>query len=103
MWIWLIASIIAEVTATLALRASDGFRRRRWLAVAAVGHPFAYFFLSRALNAGLPLGVGYGVAGAASVAVVAVASRMVWKDPLSRQMVAGIGFVATGVVLVALG
>lgn len=103
MWIWLAVSIIAEVAATLALRASDGLRRRRWLAVAAAGHPFSYVFLARALSAGLPVGIGYGVAGAASVALVAIASRLLWNDPLSGRMQIGIGFVAAGVMLVALG
>ena len=51
----------------------------------------------------MPLGVAYGIWTAAGVALAAVASRILFHEPLSPLMGAGIAMIGTGVVLVELG
>ncbi|NMO02239.1 QacE family quaternary ammonium compound efflux SMR transporter [Gordonia sp. TBRC 11910] len=102
-WVWLIAAIVAELVATLCLRASDGYRRRRWLIGTIVGYPLAFVLVARALRAGLPIGVAYGIWVAAGVALVAIAAHLIWRDPLTPRMLGGVAVVAAGVILVEMG
>jgi small multidrug resistance pump len=102
-WVWLILAILCEVAATLSLRASDGFRKRLWLIPVAVGYAIAFTFLGLALKAGMPVGVAYGLWTAIGIVLVALLARTIWKDPLTRRMLLGIGLVVVGVFLVKLG
>ena len=59
--------------------------------------------LTATLKAGLPLGVAYGIWSAGGVAVTAMASRLLFGEPLTRTMVAGIVLIMAGVLLVEIG
>lgn len=98
----LIAAILSEVTATMSLRASDGFARKVFLAPIVGGYLLAFLFLALALDRGLAVGVAYGTWAASGVAIVAIASRFVFAEPLTKTMGAGIGLIAAGVLVVEL-
>ena len=101
-WLFVVGATLAEVGGTLALRmAATG--RRGFYAAVTVGYLVAFGFLTLALDAGLPLGVVYGVWAAGGVALTAVASRVLFAEPLTRTMVAGIALIVVGVLLVELG
>lgn len=101
-WGFLIGAILSEVGATLALRmATTG--PARWYVGVGVGYVVAFVLLSFALDAGLPLGVAYGIWAAVGVALTAIASRFLFDEPLTRVMAAGIGLIIGGVLLVELG
>ena len=101
--IYLLAAIASEVTGTLSLKlASDG-RGLRWYGVVITGYLAAFAMLTATLKAGLPLGVAYGIWSAGGVAVTAIASRLLFGEPLTRTMVAGIALIMAGVLLVELG
>lgn len=102
-WVWLSAAIAVEIGATLSLRASDGMRDRRWLVPVIAGYVAAFAFLALALEAGMAVGIAYGVWAAVGIVAVALLARLIWHDPLSRRMVAGILVIAVGVLLVELG
>lgn len=100
-WIYLAVAIACELTATLSLRrAVDS---PRWYAVVVTGYLVAFVFLSLTLAAGMALGVAYGVWTAAGVALTALFSRLFFRESLTPLMVAGIGLIAGGVLLVELG
>ena len=97
------AAIASEVTGTLSLKlASDG-RGLRWYAVVMGGYLAAFAMLTVTLKAGMPLGVAYGIWSAGGVAVTAIASRLLFGEPLTRTMVVGIALIMTGVLLVEIG
>ncbi|QNG19523.1 QacE family quaternary ammonium compound efflux SMR transporter [Rhodococcus triatomae] len=100
--VFLICAIVAEVTATLSLRAGVG-GRRAWYLVVVVGYLLAFGFLSLTLRAGLPLGVAYGIWAAVGVAVTAVASRFLFREPLTVVMGIGIVLIMGGVLLIETG
>ena len=101
--VYLVAAIASEVTGTLSLKlASDG-RGLRWYGVVITGYLAAFAMLTLALTEGLPLGVAYGIWSAGGVAVTAIASRLLFSEPLTRTMVAGIVLIMAGVLLVELG
>ena len=101
-YVFLAAAILMELGGTLALRmASVG--RSAWYVAVVAGYLGAFVGLSLALDRGLHLGIGYGIWTASGVALAAVASRVLFKEPLTRVMLAGIALIATGVLLVELG
>lgn len=101
-WALLSLSIATEVFATLSLKAAtDG--RRRWFIGVVVGYGIAFTMLPLALAQGLPIGIAYGIWAAAGVALTAVLGRVIFKDPLTWTMAAGIALIIGGVVLVKLG
>ncbi|WP_433393727.1 DMT family transporter [Micromonospora sp. KLBMP9576] len=102
-WVFLAAAIALEVTATMALRASDGLRRKAWAPVVVGGYVSCFVFLSLALRNGMAVGVAYGVWAAVGIALTAILARLVFGEPLTRVMMLGIALVAAGVLLVELG
>jgi len=101
--VWLASAIAVELVGTLSLRASDGMRKRLWLLPMVIAYLLSFFFLSMSLNAGMHVGVAYGIWVAAGIAMVALLARVIWKDPLTKKMLAGIGFIVAGVVLIEMG
>lgn len=101
--LWLVFSILSEVVGTLCLRASAGLKRKIWFIPVAIAYASAFYFLSLTLAAGMPLGVAYGLWAACGVALVCLLSRVIWKDPLTRRALIGIGLIVVGVILVEVG
>ena len=100
-WAPLLAAILLEVTATLALRAAVD--RPAWYALVTVGYLGAFVGLGAALRAGLGVGVAYGVWAAAGVVLTAVLAAVIFDDPFTAAMGVGIGLVIAGVLCVELG
>jgi small multidrug resistance pump len=99
---WLLAgAILTEVTGTLALR---GAIDHPWLyAVTAVGETTSFYLLIKVLQAGMPLGVAYGVWSACGVALTAVLSSVLFDEAFTSVMVIGLVLIVGGVVLVEVG
>lgn len=101
-WLFLAAAVVLEVVGTLALRmATNG--RRAWFVVVVVAYAGAFAALTATLAAGLALGVAYGIWAAVGVALTAVASRLLFKEPLTPLMGLGIALIAAGVLAIELG
>ena len=101
-WLFLAGAILTEVTAALSLRAAT-HGARAWYAVVVVGYVTAFGLLALALAEGLPLGVAYGVWSAAGVALTALLGSLLFSEPFSWIMAAGIALIVGGVVLVQSG
>lgn len=102
MWLTLAIGIVLEVFSTLGLRASDGFRNKRWIAPVVVGYVASFAFISWTLSLGMPVGVAYGIWSAAGVALVAVLARVLFGEALTPVMVMGIGLIIAGVLTIEL-
>lgn len=101
-WVYLAFAILSEVAATLSLRmASTG--RNLWYAPVGVGYSAAFALLTMALTEGIAVGVAYGIWAAAGVALTAIASRVLFKEPLTKVMGLGIVLIIAGVLLIELG
>lgn len=100
-WALLGAAILAEVGATLALRASQD--HAAWLVLVVGGYVGAFILLTLVLRAGMPVGVAYGIWGALGTAVTAVLAAVIFGDPFTRPVMAGIALIIAGVLLIELG
>ena len=102
-WVFLSIAILTEVSATLSLRVASRGGARWWFAVVVVGYLASFGFLTLALRGGLALGVAYGIWTACGVALTAIASRILFGEPLTKVMALGIALIAGGVLLIELG
>jgi small multidrug resistance pump len=101
-WLFLAGAILAEVAATLSLKvASAG--RVGWYAPVLVGYAATFVLLSLSLERGMPLGVAYGIWAAVGVALTALLSRPLFKEPLTPTMAFGIVLIIAGVVAIEVG
>ena len=99
-WLVLAAAIGVEVFATLGLRASEGFRKKAWIAPVVLAYLVSFYLLWLTLAMGLPVGIAYGVWTACGVALVAVLARYLFRDPLTFKMIIGIGLIVAGVLVI---
>jgi small multidrug resistance pump len=102
MWLVLASAICVEVFGTLGLRASDGFRKKAWVAPVVAAYLASFYLLWLTLALGMPIGVAYGVWTACGVALVAVIARYVFRDPLTTKMMIGIALIVAGVLTIEL-
>jgi len=102
MWLALAGAILVEVCATLSMRASDGFRKRAWIAPVVIVYLISFALLWLTLRLGMPVGIAYGVWTACGVALVAVADRILFKERLTPLMMAGIVLIMCGVLTIDL-
>lgn len=102
MWLFLTLAIGLEATATLSLRmVSHG--KRTWLAPMVVCYLLAFASIYLALQAGMTIGVAYGIWTAAGVVLTAIAGKVLFDEPLTGLMGLGIVAIVAGVLLVEIG
>lgn len=102
--VFLALAIAAEVVATTFLRVASAPDGRWWhYAIVIGGYIIAFASLGRSLAAGMPLAVGYAIWAALGVALVAMISWLVFKEPLTLVQIGGLAMVLGGVLLLELG
>ena len=100
-WLFLGIAIVAEVTATSALKASDGFSRLWPSAVVVLGYGVAFYFLSLTLRT-VPVGVAYAIWSGLGVVLVALLSWWLFGQKLDLAALLGMGLIVAGVLVMNL-
>ncbi|WP_107766858.1 DMT family transporter [Nocardioides terrigena] len=100
-WYLLLAAILCEVTGSLSLKGA--LDEPTLYVVVAAGFVAAFAFLTAVLRRGMPIGVAYGVWAALGVALTSVLSAVLYDEPFTGLMAAGIALIMGGVLLVELG
>ncbi len=100
-YLLLLVAIVAEVTATSALKQSDGFTRPLPTLVTVLGYGIAFYFLSLTLRT-LPTGIAYAIwSGVGIILVTAVA--WVWHGQrLDPPALLGMALIVAGVLVMNL-
>ncbi len=102
-WPPLLIAIALEVTATLSLRAAEGFTHPLWLIPVVIGYTSSLWLLSVVLDRGMAVGVAYGIWSAFGVVLTAVMGTVLFGELLGPVQIIGIGAIVLGVLLVELG
>jgi small multidrug resistance pump len=102
-YVFLAGAIVAEVVATLSLRASEGLARAGFVVVVVAGYVAAFVLLAQALVRDVPLGVAYGIWAAVGVAAVAILSIPLFGERLTLVQAGGIVLVVVGVLALEAG
>jgi small multidrug resistance pump len=100
-WIYLAVAIVAEVIATSALKASDGFSRLVPSLVVVVGYIIAFYCLSLTLRT-IPVGVVYAIWSGVGIVLIALVGYFVFHQPLDAAALLGIALILAGVLIINL-
>lgn len=100
-WTYLGVAILAEVIATSALKASDGFTQ--WLPslLVIVGYGLAFYFLALTLRS-IPVGVAYAIWSGLGIVLVSVIALVLYGQKPDLPAVIGMALIITGVVVMQL-
>jgi small multidrug resistance pump len=98
---YLAVAIIAEVIATTALRAAQGFTVLVPSLVSIVGYAVAFYFLSLTLKT-MPVGVAYALWSGVGIVIVSLASWLIYRQVLDTPALIGMGLIIAGVVVINL-
>lgn len=97
-WLFLAIAIVAEVIATSALKASEGFSKLAPSALVVVGYGIAFYMLSRVLST-IPVGIAYAIWSGAGIVLVSLVGLFFYKQRLDFPAMLGIGLIIAGVVV----
>lgn len=100
-YLYLGVAIIAEVVATTALRAADGFTQLWPSLVSIVGYAIAFYFLSLTLRS-MPVGVAYAIWSGVGIVLISLAGWLLYKQLLDPPAIIGMGLIMTGVIVINL-
>ncbi|SDY60802.1 small multidrug resistance pump [Lysobacter sp. yr284] len=100
-YLYLAVAIAAEVIATSALKASDGFTKTGPSIVVAAGYGIAFYFLSLVLKT-VPVGVAYAIWSGVGIVLIATIGWLFMKQHLDAGAIAGIGLIVAGVLVIQL-
>ncbi|AZP12451.1 DMT family transporter [Undibacterium parvum] len=100
-WLILSIAIIAEVIATSALKASEGFTRLLPSLLVAVGYSISFYCLSLTLKV-IPVGVTYAIWSGVGVVLVSLAGWYLYGQALDLASVIGIALIVCGVMVLNL-
>ena len=97
-WIYLGIAIVAEVVATSALKAAEGFTRIVPSVVVIVGYVVAFYFLSLTLRT-IPVGVAYAIWSGVGISLIALIGWLHYGQTLDFPAILGLVLIASGVVV----
>nr|WP_274389336.1 multidrug efflux SMR transporter [Paraburkholderia tagetis] len=100
-WIILTIAIVAEVIATSALRASNGFSRLVPSAVVVAGYGVAFYCLSLTLK-NLPVGIVYAVWSGVGIVLITLVAIVLYRQVPDLPAVLGLGLIVAGVLVLNL-
>lgn len=97
-WLYLLAAILTEVTATSALKATDGFRRLWPSLVVILGYGLSFYFLSRTLQ-DIPVGVAYAVWSGLGLTLITLVAWILYGQRLDAPALIGMLLILAGIVV----
>ncbi len=97
-WLMLGGAIVAEVIATSALKASEGFSKLAPSVITAVGYLIAFYLLSLTLRA-IPVGIAYAIWSGVGTVLIAVVGWALYGQKLDLPAVIGMGLIVSGVIV----
>ena len=100
-WMTLGAAIVAEVIATSALKASEGFTRLGPSLVTAAGYGVAFWLLALTLRS-LPAGVAYATWSGLGIVLIAVVGWIAFGQTLDAWALLGMALIVAGVLIMNL-
>lgn len=100
-WIFLGIAIVAEVLATSALKASDGFTKLVPSVLVVGGYAIAFYFLALTLKA-IPVGIAYAVWAGLGILLVALIGWLAFGQRLDLPAVIGMTLIVSGVLIISL-
>ena len=100
-FLYLLIAIVAEVIATSALKASEGFTRFGPSVVVVLGYGLAFWLLSLTLRT-LPVGIAYATWSGLGMVLIAAVGWIAFGQKLDAWALLGMALVVAGVLIMNL-
>jgi small multidrug resistance pump len=100
-YLHLAIAVVAEVIATSALKASDGFTRIGPAIVTTIGYGIAFYFLALTLRT-MPVGIAYAIWSGIGIVLISLVGLFWYRQALDAPAVLGLGLIIAGVLTVNL-
>ncbi|WP_410815226.1 DMT family transporter [Paraburkholderia sp.] len=94
-------AIVAEVVATSALRAAEGFSRVLPSVIVVLGYGVAFYCLSLTLKS-IPVGIVYAVWSGAGIVLITLVALVLYRQVPDWPAIVGLGLIISGVVVLNL-
>jgi small multidrug resistance pump len=94
-------AIVAEVIATSALRASEGFSRWLPAVVVVLGYGVAFYCLSLTLRS-IPVGIVYAIWSGVGIVLISLVAVVLYRQVPDLPAIIGLGLIISGVVVLNL-
>lgn len=98
-YLYLAIAIIAEVTATTALKASEEFTRITPSVVVILGYGVAFYFMTLVLRV-IPIGITYAIWSGLGIVLVTIVGFFFYKQTLDIPAIIGIILIISGVIVI---
>ncbi|MGO1461267.1 MAG: DMT family transporter [Oleiphilaceae bacterium] len=95
-WVLLGIAIVAEVVATSALKASEGFTRLTPSVIVVLGYGAAFYLLSLALRT-IPVGIAYAIWAGLGIVLMAAVGWLAFGQKLDGWGMVGMALIVSGV------
>lgn len=100
-YLTLLIAIVAEVIATSALKASDGFTRLGPTVLLVAGYGLSFWLLALTLRS-IPVGIAYATWSGLGIVLIATVGWLVFGQKLDFWAVLGMGFIIAGCLIMNL-
>jgi small multidrug resistance pump len=97
-YLYLAIAIIAEVTATSALKASEEFTKLVPSIIVVIGYAIAFYFMTLVLRV-MPVGVTYAIWSGLGIVLVTIAGFILYDQTPDIAAILGMGLIILGVVV----
>jgi small multidrug resistance pump len=94
-------AIVAEVIATSALKATEGFSRLMPSMLVVVGYGVAFWMLSLVLKS-MPVGMAYAIWSGMGIVLVTIVAMLFYGQKPDWPAIVGLGLIVSGVVVLQL-
>ena len=98
-WLILFIAIAAEVVATSALKASDGFSKLGPSLLVVGGYALAFYCLSLTLKT-IPIGMAYAIWSGAGIVLISLVAFLFFQQRLDAPALLCMGLIVAGVLII---
>ncbi|WP_179861997.1 MULTISPECIES: SMR family transporter [Halomonas] len=98
-FLFLALAIVAEVVATSALKASEGFTRLWPSVTVVIGYGLAFYLLALVLRT-MPVGIAYAFWAGLGIVLVTLVGILVYGEKPDLPALLGLGMIVGGVVVI---
>ena len=92
-------AVLSEVTATTALKFSEGFTRLVPSIIVVLGYGLSFYLLSLSLKV-MPIGVAYALWSGIGIVLTVIAGIFLWREQLDWARVVGIVLIISGILII---
>jgi len=100
-YIYLVLAIIAEVTATSALKASEEFTKLMPSLIVAAGYMLSFYWMTLVLRT-MPIGITYAIWSGVGIVLVAIVGRVFYQQTPDLPAIIGMALIISGVAVIHL-